>query len=435
MPIDMASLAVQAAKLASNDKARAVGGFLGKMTYLQMTNPVAFVGIEAAHGAIEAAAVSAVTGQKDTPSQFAQEAIKDVGIGYTLHTGTLMGLQALAKSDYGSNLAGDAVDAIIKNITKGTYAPAEGTVTVGDLVANSMRKFVPAVKLAPLKFGAVGAAAGLLYAGLNDKKDGTLGTTFDMLGGAGLAMLGHEMYHHFQSKEGAHEESKLPTTSEAIEKVLGSNSEGAKTAQKLYLDNQSTIHSTLSKMGLSADDLNVLHEGMTTGLTKTIKHLDDETTREVLEGPQIKDVVEQSIETSHPKKETTVKDIVRHDGINEHEISQRSIESQKKITGWKEKGKMLGALGLGAFAVATAVDISQRLDHSKETSKMTNQEKKNQEKKAHQQKMQQWQQSYGYINMGDMVTQMFQDRIGHHKMGNQKFAPNQYMIQGQAYNI
>src|SRR5437763_5581346 len=103
-----------ALKFGSNDTAMTVAKFFGKMTHLEMTNPLAFMAIEASHGLIEAGIIGAIGGQKNTPGQFVQNAVRDMGVGFALHTGTLMGLKALAKSKYGSGLAGDAVDSIIK---------------------------------------------------------------------------------------------------------------------------------------------------------------------------------------------------------------------------------------------------------------------------------------------------------------------------------
>lgn len=572
------------AKFATNDKVMATGKFIGKMNYLRFTNPMWYVGIEAFNSVRDALVVDAVTGKKSTPMDVAKDAVGMAGFGYVMDMAMTKGGQALARSKYGSELAGGAVDALLGKITKGGYAPTEEMFTVGDMVAKSMQKFIKPVDLGPLKFGAVGMAAGLLYAGLNNKKDGVRGTAFDMISGAGLVMLGHEMYHHLSKKDEEEMEYK-PTAKdfvkksiakvketesgylgfEAFKEVLGTehgqnmkkaltglmhnteegkyfkefheaikegdwtsivgmardhetftkNLDGFHTklmgyfasdngladdrglvneavnayktygkdfsdavvrdvskviaghvggikksfqeGQKVYLQHQETIRTMLRRAGFSEGDVNTLHEGMTEGITKSIKKLDDITSKEVVDGPEMKDVTEKAVDTketevkaepkdvkkqsediAHNKDKndtTTVKDVNRVDGLTEHEISQKAIASQRRITGWKEKAKVVGALGLGAFAVATALDISERLDHKTNTSKQVNEEKHNKQKQAHQQRMDQWKQSYGYINMGDMVHQMFQDRIGHHQMGNAKFAPNQYSIQGQTYTI
>lgn len=576
------------AKFATNDKVMAAGKMLAKFNYLRFTNPLVYVGAEALFSVRDALIVDAFTGKKSTPMDVAKDAVGMAGFGYVMDMAVIKGGQALARSKYGSELAGGAVDALLNKVTNGAIndviAPKEGMVKVGDMVAKSMQKFIKPVDLGSLKFGAIGMAAGLLYAGLNDKKDGVRGTLFDAISGAGLVMLGHEMYHHLTNKE-PKEEKKFPTPKDFvkknIEKVKGTesgylgieaftevlNSEpgqemkkalnglmnnteegkyfksfneaitngdwnsivsmarnreeftknldgfhnkvmgyfmgpdgaggdkalskeflsayqtygedfsdavmrdvnkivsghvnqiksGFEKANGLYEKHKDTIHSMLRRAGFSTHELDILHEGMTTGITKAVKKLDDITSKEVVNGPHIKDVTEHNIGAEKTEVKAGTKDVkkqsedVAHNKANNdkgnmgdlthsdvkvnHVKSQNFIARQRKITGWKEKAKVVGALGLGAFAVATALDISERLDHSKDVSKMTNTEKKNNDKKAHQQRMDQWKQSYGYINMGDMVHQMFQDRIGHHQMGNAKFAPNQYSIQGQTYTI
>jgi hypothetical protein len=541
-------------KVATSDlgfKALSIGG---KWGYMQMTNPLIFLASELGHGVLETALMTAFMGRRDTPSQFVGDMVGMVGLGYTMHMGVQWGAQALARSEYGSKLAGSAIDAIIKNVSKGAITPVEGKITVGDLVAGSMRKFIKPVDLGLLKFGAVGATAGLLYTMVNNKKEGFWGTVGNVASSAGLAMLGNEIYHHVTEWKDAKEHgptigkkitaedivkntiSKVEKSDsawmgfEAIKEVLNTDAgkemqdaidnimsttdegkyveslyssimnndlegivkaaknpgdiakniegfrrhvenyiktpsgrrnymkfanqamssldtygpdikdsilkdtnkiisshvskinDGIKEVQRVYLENQVVVRNALSKIGFRDSDLESIHEGMTTGLTKTIKSLDDITSGEV---------VGRKAETETVK----VKDVSKANVLTEAEISQKAIASQKRITGWKEKGKVLGMIGLGAFAVATAIDISDRLDHGTDTAKMVNEEKKSQQKKQHDTEKKYHQQAYGAIDMGSMVTQMFQDRIGHHRMGQAKFAPNQYMIAGQTYTI
>lgn len=549
--------AMKFGKFASNEKVLGIGAMISKFGYMQMTNPLIFTAVEAGHGVLEAGLMLAITGKKDTPSQFVGDMVGAMGLGYVLHKGAELGFQGLARSEYGSNLAGKAVDGIIKGISNGAISPVEGEITVGKLVAHSMRTFIKPIDFGLLKtFGAAGAAAGLLYSMINNKKDGFWGTAGNIASGAGLAMLGREVYGHIsKSREHKLEHENAPkklTPGEAIkenvakikktdagylgfeavdeilktdagqqiQKTLGSildttnegkylkslyssimsgdmegivnvisnhdeilkNVEGfrkhvqdyiatpggrrnyikfaqqaadslehygpdirealktdvnkaieehiskisdvTKDVQKVYTDNHGFIRTALSKMGFSDKDLDVLHEGMTTGLTKATKELDDITNKEVGDGPKSGDAAEGTIKT--------VGDLTEHD-VKEKSI--KNLKSEKKMTEWKEKGKMLGAIGLGVFAVGTAIDISDRMDHKSKTSEMVNSEQQMKNKKQSKAEKKYHQQAYGAVNMGDMVTQMFQERIGHHKMGNSKFGPNQYTIQGQTYNI
>jgi hypothetical protein len=588
MPFNMESLVEQAGKLSQYDTAINLGMKAGKFGYKYMTDPITKMGVEAATAASHVAIYDALDDKKQTVGEFAGDALGLVGATYAAGALGTMAAQGLARTEYGSNMVGNVVDKAISKIRKpsaetGLVAAEGEQFTVGKLVSNSMRKFVKPVNMGRLAFGGAGMAVGLLYTMMNGKDDGVGGTSMNLLGGAGIAMMGHELYGHFSEKAIKEAAKKAkPTVKDmatkqldkwtstntgaiwkdmfgevmdssaaktvidsmngildtdhgkavksAFESVMNSDWEGiAKIAQdpdsfmenvnktrdsvreymespegkgalnslvkdasveldinkkdlvkasredfvsmftkhldkirngaaganKFYSDNEELVKKGLSHF-FKPHEVENIHNFMTGGLSKIVKGLDDMSTEDILntKGNHSTGGLDTSEDTVIDSRTTKAKDVSDNIAHNEehvnketagtleqkvakekHDASMRNLASQKKVSGWLEKGKLLGAIGLGAFAVATVMDASDRLDHKTETSKMTNEEKKMKDKKQSDVERKYHQQAYGAVNMGDMVTQMFQDRIGHHKMGNAKFASNQYQIQGQTYTI
>jgi hypothetical protein len=624
----------QAVKLAQNEAVIKGGLGVAKFGYKYATNEVVRLGVDAGSAALHAVAFDALDKKQQTAGEVAEDAVKWAGVA--AGTGMLgtMALQGFARSEYGSSLVGKGVDKIVGNVTdaisranaaafdphidvdaifndamkpKGpeplllnapaSHAPAivgaeKETLTVGKMIKNSMQKFVKPVNMGKLALGGVGMAAGLIYSMANNKQDGVGGTAMNALAGAGIVMMGHEIYSRIADKKALEAEGKKKFKTpkerilenigkaketrigglafESMDEILNSKSgkeiveamkdilntkegkvvssafnsvmnldfdgmlnhannleelsnswdsvekqarhyigsprgqknlhsvmkeavveakinmpdfkkayqadmvdlmnahmtkvrDGLTTAQKLYTENETAVKKALGLM-FDSHEVEQLHNLMNGGISKIVKGLDDLTasgmldssnigpkdiTDEVneghlIEGPVDKSTAEEAakkhsedIAHNTEKKETVnPSDIVKEDLKQaEKDAVKRNLKSQEKITGWMGKAKVLGAIGLGAFAVATVMDASDRLDHKSKTSEMVNQEQKMKNKKQHEVEKKYHAQAYGAINMGDMVTQMFQDRIGHHKMGNAKFAPNQYQIQGQTYNI
>jgi hypothetical protein len=598
----MDSIIEQAAKLSQHETAVNLGVKAGKGLYKYATDPVFALGIEAATAATHAVALDMINDKHETVGELAGDAVGMAGMAYAGGALTKMALQGLARTEYGSNLVGNAIDktinkmkapkagagGIVPHQSNPNFVMGEEKLTVGKLVGNSMRKFVKPVNMGRLAFGGAGMAAGLLYTMMNGEKDGAGSTAFNLLGGAGLAMMGHELYGHFQNKSIKEAEKAAKGTKTvkdiaekslnkftdtktgalwkemygevmdssaakhvkdamdnilktehgqavkgAFESIMNSDWEGiTKIAQnpdafmenvnktrdyvraymdspegkgalnslykeanvefdinkkdlvrasredfldffkshmsklrngvgganKFYEDNHEMIQKGLSHF-FKPHEMQDIHNFMTGGLSKIAKGLDDIVSQGVLDGDmggpthgpkgldtgedtivdqrktKAKEVSEEFAHNEPAHEQVTVSKVEEQLAKEKHITSMKNIASQKKITNWFEKGKMLGAIGIGAFAVATVMDASDRLDHQTETSKMVNAEKQMKDKKQRDMERKYHQQAYGAINMGDMVTQMFQDRIGHHKMGNAKFGSNQMMIQGQTYTF
>lgn len=125
-------------------------------------------------------------------------------------------------------------------------------------------------------------------------------------------------------------------------------------------------------------------------------------------------------ENSMNQTKITVSDVEKEKLKLQHETSMRQA-SEKRIKGWATKSKVTGLVGLGAFALASVMDTSEALNEKKDVSRMTEEQERNLAKKQKQEEKNQSQYAYGHLNAGDIVGEMWNNRLGHHKMGNAKF--------------
>lgn len=124
----------------------------------------------------------------------------------------------------------------------------------------------------------------------------------------------------------------------------------------------------------------------------------------------------------HLMKTQTVQDLVKG------EISDVGKEAIKKVSKGSKmllSGNKLGtAMKMGMYAVgaATILDVGQRMGENHDAEKRLR-ESKNivLNKKMKKQKDKNKKYSYGNINQGEVVFDLFESRTGHHKMGNAKF--------------
>lgn len=109
-------------------------------------------------------------------------------------------------------------------------------------------------------------------------------------------------------------------------------------------------------------------------------------------------------------------------------IAEGSLEFQagmKKFNNMLRKAKTVGKIGLGAFALATLLDIGEREKKKIRTKKMVEEEEKNVRRKMREDmfhaRIYSFVQNMQQVDMGQLALDMFEDRIGHFKMGNAKF--------------
>lgn len=96
------------------------------------------------------------------------------------------------------------------------------------------------------------------------------------------------------------------------------------------------------------------------------------------------------------------------------------VEYRKVKSGWS-KMKLAGAIGLTAFGVASVLDVKKELDQDKAVERMKNMQEKELKSRQSSERDMMKQFGYGNVDFGQMAIDMFNERIGHYKMGNSKF--------------
>lgn len=106
-----------------------------------------------------------------------------------------------------------------------------------------------------------------------------------------------------------------------------------------------------------------------------------------------------------------------------HELSDAEYKKKKlaKMEKWRGRGAVAGMAGLGAFALASVMDTSARMGDQKEVSRMTAEQEASLLKKQSQERKRNQENGYSHVDMGEIAFEMFNNRLGHHKMGNAKF--------------
>lgn len=111
------------------------------------------------------------------------------------------------------------------------------------------------------------------------------------------------------------------------------------------------------------------------------------------------------------------KETVRQNGLTVQQ--EKGLES--KAMRHAKNTKRAGLLGFGLIAVTSIMDMSKSLSQDVEVSKMKNQQEANQRRKQQQEKDFQNTMSYRYIDWGQIPLDMFNQRLGHNKIGNAKY--------------
>lgn len=119
-------------------------------------------------------------------------------------------------------------------------------------------------------------------------------------------------------------------------------------------------------------------------------------------------------------KSETVQDLVRGD-IQHVSKEMQLIQAEKKMA--KIGAKMPAALGIGLIAIgaATILDLGQKVGSHMDAEAYKKQQEWEMEQRVKKQKRKNKENSYGYVQDGEIVFDLFNARSGHHKMGNAKF--------------
>lgn len=111
----------------------------------------------------------------------------------------------------------------------------------------------------------------------------------------------------------------------------------------------------------------------------------------------------------------------------EKQILQKShkvLTDEEKLRWHKNRGRkahVAGVVGLGAFSVATLMDVGAKLKEDRVADIAHNKAEQELAKKMTTEKQKQAQMGYGYVDYGQVVLEQFEKRIGHYAMGNARF--------------
>ena len=146
-----------------------------------------------------------------------------------------------------------------------------------------------------------------------------------------------------------------------------------------------------------------------------------------------------------PEEEKVRKEVVR--GITEDNSKQLIDKDQRMTTASMNKEKVraraeaklenraemkmlrraktAGKIGLGAFALATVLDINESIERDIRVKEMLKQQEENAKRKMRrpiwEKRWEKIKEDFENVDMGKLALQLFEERIGHYKMGNAKF--------------
>jgi hypothetical protein len=100
--------------------------------------------------------------------------------------------------------------------------------------------------------------------------------------------------------------------------------------------------------------------------------------------------------------------------LDEDRIRDKALKA-KNLKG------VLSIAAMSAVGIGAVLDISNRLDQSKETARMVTDQEKKLAQRTTKEATSLKRDSHDYVDVGEIVMEMFNERIGHHKMGNAKF--------------
>lgn len=114
--------------------------------------------------------------------------------------------------------------------------------------------------------------------------------------------------------------------------------------------------------------------------------------------------------------------------ITKHEHVVREIDKEKiakKAASWNRTGKIGFFASVGLIGATSLLDVSHELHEETTEAKMINTQEKNLKRQEIAEQRALRRNDYGYassyVDFGEIATELFNERIGHYKMGNSKF--------------
>lgn len=127
------------------------------------------------------------------------------------------------------------------------------------------------------------------------------------------------------------------------------------------------------------------------------------------------------IEVTEMFKEKTIKDLVVKEVGEDSKSIRAAAEAERKALSRFAKIGTIGKISAGIIGAATVVDVARKMHDERAAEHMKAEQEWNLKEKDKQRKKQQKEMSYGYLQQGEILFDLFGNRTGHHKMGNAKF--------------
>lgn len=121
------------------------------------------------------------------------------------------------------------------------------------------------------------------------------------------------------------------------------------------------------------------------------------------------------------KQRVTNSDLVKEDVKIEGKKILDANAEVRRVNNTFGKMKLAGVIGLTAFGVASVLDVQKELREARQVERMKNIQEENAYEKQKEERKTMSQFGYGNVDFGQMAIDMFDQRIGHYKMGNSKF--------------
>jgi hypothetical protein len=282
----------------------------------------------------------------------------------------------------------------VSNITKETKEKAEKVLEkvgtskhVENFRAGKYRKGI----------GIAGAAVGLYKTLTDTDDDNPISTAVNMGIGAGMAYGAGRAAEWIANDKDAQEAIKhgIKNFGESAVKV-GQVAKGGDTKEAEKVTKGEVKGRNIKMTRAQAEDLKEWHE-VTKGEKIPI---------ELKNGK--KDMITVT-EYEHTKARVVARDNLKKQGI---------IKKMKNFNG---KLGVVAAIGATAIGVASVMDVSNEMSHKTREGRMLAYEEENNQRRKQQKKKQNKKAGYGNNDWGQLPIDLFNDRIGHYKMGNAKF--------------
>lgn len=119
--------------------------------------------------------------------------------------------------------------------------------------------------------------------------------------------------------------------------------------------------------------------------------------------------------------EITVKDVQEIKTLTDSKYALKKQAWIKKRKNFQSKANIVAAIGATAIGIASIMDVSNDLRHKNREDRMVNYEEENLERKKQQRRKDAKKTNYNYVDWGQLPIDLYNERSGHHKMGNSKF--------------